>query len=65
VPLQNPIEMGQSLEASAAKLQAMPKYVTLFNKAFKSKTITEENMLKALSQFERTLISANARYGQY
>jgi cytochrome c peroxidase len=57
--------MGQSLEASAAKLQAMPKYVTLFNKAFKSKTITEENMLKALSQFERTLISGNSRFDRY
>lgn len=65
VPLQNPIEMGQSLAASAARLQAMPKYVTLFNKAFKSKTITEENLLKALAQFERTLISGNSRFDRY
>lgn len=65
VPLQNPIEMGQSLEASVAKLQAMPKYVTMFNKAFKTRVITSDNMLKALAQFERTLISGNSRYDRY
>ncbi|MDO7877471.1 cytochrome c peroxidase [Hymenobacter sp. ASUV-10] len=65
VPLQNPIEMGQSVEASAAKLQQMPKYVTLFNKAFKTKVITSDNLLKALAQFERTLISGNSRYDRY
>ena len=33
--------------------------------AFGSDTITEERILEALSQFERTLISANSRYDQY
>ena len=65
VPLQNPIEMGQTLTASVAKLQAMPKYVTMFNKAFKTKVITEDNMLKALAQFERTLISGNSRFDRF
>lgn len=64
-PLTNPIEMHQSLAASVVKLQAIPKYQPLFEKAFGRNSITEGNMLKALSQFERTLISANSRFDKH
>jgi cytochrome c peroxidase len=65
IPIENPVEMHQSLSAGVARLQASPTYPALFRKAFGSSTITEGNMLKALAQFERTLISANSRYDQY
>jgi cytochrome c peroxidase len=61
-PLESPIEMGQPLGVSVARLQAKPEYVDMFRKAFKSSTITEENLLKAVAQFERTLISNNSRF---
>jgi cytochrome c peroxidase len=64
-PLTNPHEMGQSLAASAKKLQAIKMYPPLFAKAFGSATITGSNIVKALAQFERTLVSANSKYDQY
>lgn len=64
-PLTDPHEMGQSLEASIQKLRRMPTYPALFDAAFGSDTITAERMIKALTQFERTLVSANAPYDRY
>ncbi|NML40605.1 cytochrome-c peroxidase [Chitinophaga sp. G-6-1-13] len=58
-------EMGQSLVVSAAKLQKLPRYRALFRRAFGSDSITGDRIVKALAQFERTLISANSRYDQY
>ncbi|WP_201980688.1 cytochrome-c peroxidase [Hymenobacter rubidus] len=65
IPIENPVEMHQSLSAGVARLQATSTYPALFRKAFGSSTITEANTLKALAQFERTLISSNSRYDQY
>lgn len=65
VPMTDPHEMSQSLEASAAKLQATKSYPGLFQDAFGSGRITGENIIKAISQFERTLISSNSRYDRY
>jgi cytochrome c peroxidase len=64
-PLTNPHEMGQSLPASADKLQKTKDYPLLFKKAFGTATITCDQIVKALAQFERTLISANSPYDQY
>src|SRR5882757_8122162 len=64
-PMSSPHEMGQSLEQSAAKLQHTRLYPSLFRSAFGSDTITGERIVKAIAQFERTLISANSRYDRY
>lgn len=64
-PLTDQHEMGQPIEVSAAKLRATGDYPSLFKIAFGSDSITGENILKALAQFERTLISANAPYDRY
>ena len=65
IPIENPVEMHQSLGAGVARLQADGTYPALFRKAFGTGVITEENTLKALAQFERTLISGNSRFDQY
>ena len=65
IPIENPVEMHQSLAAGVARLQQMPSYPALFRSAFGSSTITEANTLKALAQFERTLISSSSRFDQY
>ena len=65
IPIENPVEMHQDLEEAVQELQATALYPEMFLKAFGSDTITEERILKSLSQFERTLISANSRYDQY
>jgi cytochrome c peroxidase len=65
VPLTDAHEMGQALALSAKKLQATRPYPALFQQAFGSSRITGDHIVKALAQFERTLISANAKYDQY
>lgn len=64
-PLTNEHEMGQTLEISAKKLVATNQYAPYFEKAFGSPEISGDRILKALAQFERTLISANSQYDQY
>lgn len=64
-PLTDPHEMGQSLEVSVQKLQQAAGYTKLFEQAFGSPQITEQRIVQALAQFERTLISANSKYDQY
>lgn len=63
-PIENPVELHQSLATGVSKLQQTELYPPLFARAFGSSTITEENVLKALAQFQRTLISSNTRYEQ-
>ncbi|HEY4336254.1 MAG TPA: cytochrome c peroxidase [Puia sp.] len=65
IPLTDPHEMGQSLDSSAGKLRADAPYAPLFAAAFGSPEITPDRVIKALTQFERTLISANSRYDKY
>jgi cytochrome c peroxidase len=64
-PIENAAELHQSLSEGVGKLQQTDLYPPLFRGAFGSRTITEENVLKALAQFERTLISANSKYDKY
>ncbi|WP_439880120.1 cytochrome-c peroxidase [Pontibacter sp. MBLB2868] len=64
-PIESDIELHQRLAGAVQKLQATEKYPPLFKNAFGSEVITEQNILKAIAQFERTLISANSRYDRY
>jgi cytochrome c peroxidase len=64
-PLENTIELHQPLTVGVAKLQASSTYPALFQAAFGTQTITNELVLKALAQFERTLISGSSRYDKY
>ncbi len=64
-PIENAVELHQPLRAGVARLQQLPQYPPLFGQAFGTSAITEENTLKALAQFERTLISSNSRYDRY
>lgn len=65
IPMSNPHEMGQSLAVSAQKLHSISQYPHLFQLVYGDDQITGERILKAIAQFERTLISANSRYDQY
>jgi cytochrome c peroxidase len=64
-PLTNQHEMGQSLEKSAKKLSETANYPALFKLVYGDENITGNRIVKAIAQFERTLISANSRYDQY
>ena len=63
-PLTAEDEMHQDLYELEAELKAIPDYVNRFKLVFKQE-IRSTDVVKALSQFQRTLISANSRYDQY
>lgn len=64
-PMNHPDEMGLTPGEAARILQQTKTYPALFRRVFGSDTITDTRIAKAIAQFERTLISANARYDQY
>jgi cytochrome c peroxidase len=64
-PITNPIEMNQDIGELLQELNAHPTYPELFKKAFGSLPITSSMLLKAIAQFERTMISGNAKYDKY
>lgn len=64
-PLTNVHEMGQSLDLSAQKIKNRPQYPALFKLVYGDDAITGNRIIKAIAQFERTLISCNSHYDQY
>lgn len=61
-PITNAKEMAESLVGVIEKLRKKEMYRTAFFAAFNDTVITGEYVLKALSQFQLTLISANAKF---
>ena len=62
IPITSEVEMGETIPSVLAKLNADVAYVKLFEAAFGDQEINSERMLKALSQFMVTMISANSKY---
>jgi len=63
-PIQNPIEMDHKLEECVAKLNKVPHYREQFRKIFKT-DVTPESLAKAISSFERTVLSGNAPFDKF
>jgi len=61
-PILSPVEMNETLANIVLKLQKSDKYKALFFAAFGDNTISGQRLLKAISQFELMLISANSKY---
>ena len=64
-PIRNPVEMNNTWENVEMKLNTHAEYPTLFKNAFNIDYIDSIHIVKAIAQFERTLISVNSRYDQY
>lgn len=64
-PIQNPLEMHAVLADVIARLNTHPDYPALFKKAFNTDKITAEYLMKAVAQFERTMISGNSKFDKY
>ncbi|MCB9359688.1 MAG: cytochrome-c peroxidase [Flavobacteriales bacterium] len=60
-PISHPAEMDEDLNNIIRKLKKT-SYPSMFYQAFGNSKITGENLLKAISQFELTLISCNSKY---
>ncbi|MBA4292465.1 hypothetical protein C0431_05795 [bacterium] len=62
-PILDPVELGtDSIPALAAKLNKTGFYPDLFRKAFGTPEITSDRIARAISQFERSLVSSNAKF---
>jgi cytochrome c peroxidase len=64
-PIENHLEMDESLSNVLQKLRQSAKYRALFKQAFGSEEITTERFLKAFSQFMLLCISSNSAYDKY
>jgi cytochrome c peroxidase len=64
-PVTNPIEMHETWERAAAKLQRHRDYPHLFRAAFGTPAISRERAAMAIAQFERTLVSSGSRYDRF
>jgi len=64
-PVVNPVEMHSNWTKVAHKLSADNAYVSLFEKAFGSTVIDSTRVVKAIAQFERTLLSGDAPFDKF
>jgi len=63
-PIQDPIEMGLSLETLEQIVAMTPYYPPLFERAFGTPTVTTERIAGALAQFVRALVSYRSPYDE-
>lgn len=63
-PIANPIEMGNTHEASIKTIASIPGYQQQFEKIFDD-GVTIENVGKAIATFERVLVTGPAPYDAY
>jgi cytochrome c peroxidase len=65
-PIRNEVEMGFTaaigIDSLVRKLNKLPYYPVLFNKAFNSTTITEAKMQFALAQYIRSMVSKSSKF---
>lgn len=64
MPIENPIEMGNSLDTLVVQITNDPIYPPLFASAFGDPTVDSERIAKALAQFVRSIVSFDSRYDQ-
>ena len=64
-PVQNPVEMANTLAAVEQKLNADPDYREQFAKAWGPGPITYEMVEKSIASFERTVISGNSPFDRW
>lgn len=64
-PITNPVEMHEEISNCVAELNTHPDYPAKFKKAFGTDSVTIELVMKAVAQFERTILSGNTRYDKW
>ncbi|MEO0557053.1 MAG: cytochrome c peroxidase [Bacteroidota bacterium] len=62
MPIQDPVEMGMTLDNVIARLEATTFYPDLFEDAFGTPEITSDRMSQAMAQFVRSIVSPNSKY---
>lgn len=63
-PIQNPIEMGNTLKKMVAKLNTIQGYRKQFKQVFGT-GVTAQGVAKAIASFERSLVCGNSAFDRY
>ena len=63
--LSNPLHMNHSVSKTLSQVGKVLEYRKQFKKNFPKQGLTEENLLFTIAEFERSLITPNARFDQY
>ena len=64
-PIQNHVEMGETMAGVITKISADATYQAQFKKIFGDGLINSQRMLRMLAQFMGAMVSANSRYDHY
>ncbi|MFQ5790655.1 MAG: cytochrome-c peroxidase [Acidobacteriota bacterium] len=64
-PIQNPIEMGHTLDGMIGDLRAIESYGKYFQEVFGTAEITPERVAKAIADYERTRLSGNSPWDRW
>jgi len=64
-PIQNPVEMDETLPNIIAKIEADEKYRQMFAAAWGDEKVTSQRIFKSMAQFMGVIVSDNSKYDQY
>ena len=64
-PVESIVEMHSVWDDVVAKFRRHPQYPALFRDVFGTGEVTQDLILKAIAQFERTFVSNNSRYDRW
>jgi len=64
-PIVSPGEMAQDLDELIKELKAVPGYVMLFKKAYPKEGVSKAAIAKALSSFQRTIVSQDSDFDRW
>ncbi len=62
IPIQDPVEMGLTLDEMVVKLSVTDYYPPLFEAAFGTPEVSADRVSKALAQFVRSMVSFGSKY---
>ncbi len=65
LPIQDPVEMNETIANVVSKLGADTLYLSQFRRAFKDGAITSLNISLALEAFMMSIVSDNSKYDRY
>ena len=65
LPIQDPLEMNETLENVIAKLSDTKMYRDQFTRAFGSEEVTADKMALAMEQFMLSIVSHDSKYDRY
>lgn len=64
-PIANPLEMASTHEMAVKVIASIPGYAPYFEKAFGDSKVNIERITEAMAEFERTLVTPNARFDKW